>query len=120
MTSDREVSHWMLAAVVLLPLALASCGRHAGAPPRADSFETVASAELSWPDAYRAALGSRRWDAMVEVGDAALRIGEATGDREVAAARARRCYLEALFRARDQRSVDGVPRVAEAFAALGY
>ena len=32
---------------------------------------------------------------------------------------ARRVYLSALFRARQQRSLDGVLHVAEAFAALG-
>jgi hypothetical protein len=32
---------------------------------------------------------------------------------------ARQAYLDALFCARDRRSVDGVLRAAEAFAALG-
>jgi hypothetical protein len=34
-------------------------------------------------------------------------------------AAARQCYLGALFRAREQRSVEGVLRVAEALAQLG-
>jgi hypothetical protein len=76
-----------------------------------------------WRDAYGVALGTRRWDAMAAVGDAAVRIdtrvarppGGYTGFR----AEARQAYLLALFRARDTRSPEGIARVADAFAALG-
>ena len=79
----------------------------------------VSAAERAWHDAYGAALGSRRWEGMVQVGDAALRIGELAGSRKASEARARWTYRAALFRARQEGSVDGVLRVAEAFSALG-
>ncbi len=70
-------------------------------------------------DAYRAALGSRRWEALVDVGDAYLRIGEAAGSRKGWEPRARESYLNALLRARQEGSVEGVLRATEAFADLG-
>lgn len=76
-------------------------------------------AERAWRDAYAAAVASRRWEGMIEVGDVARRIGEVTGPRATADARARWTYQTALFRARQQKSLDGVLRTAEAFAALG-
>jgi hypothetical protein len=79
----------------------------------------VSAADMAWHDAYRAALKSRRWDSMVEVGEAYLRIGEAVRGRKVSEARARELFLTALFRARAQGSLDGVLRTTEAFAALG-
>jgi hypothetical protein len=83
----------------------------------------VSRAILEWRDAYGLALGSRRWETMVEVGDAAARIdalaglpsGHPTGFR----AEARQAYLRALFQARSVRSPAGIERVAAAFAALG-
>lgn len=79
----------------------------------------VSAAELAWHKAYVAALGARGWMGMVEVGDAYLRIGEVAKGRKVAQAKAREAYLSALFRARSERSVEGVLRTAEAFSALG-
>lgn len=79
----------------------------------------VSAAERAWHAAYLAALKSRRWEAMMEVGNTYLRIGEVTRGRKTAQATARRLYLAALFRARHQRSLDGVLRATEAFAALG-
>ena len=80
----------------------------------------VTAAEEAWHEAHRAALGSRqRWDGLIEVGEAYLRIGEVANDRRAAQPTARRLYLTALFRARQQSSLDGVLRTAEAFAALG-
>jgi hypothetical protein len=80
----------------------------------------VTAAEEAWHEAHRAALGSRqRWDGLIEVGEAYLRIGEVTNERQAAQPTARRLYLTALFRARQQGSLDGVLRTAEAFAALG-
>jgi len=81
--------------------------------------KNVSAAEQAWHNAYGAALGSRRWEGLIEVGDAYLRIGEVAKGRKAAEARARRCYLAALFRARNEGSLDGVLRAAEAFAALG-
>ena len=80
--------------------------------------DTSAAIRL-WQDAYGAALGSRRWDAMLEVGDAFVRIGHATGAPNGAKPNARQAYLVALTRARAQRSPDGVMLVADAFARLG-
>ena len=79
----------------------------------------VHAAELAWHGAYAEALRSRRWEGMLEVGEAYLKIGAVAGYRKPAEAKARRAYLTALFRARQQGSVDGVLRAAEAFAALG-
>jgi hypothetical protein len=83
--------------------------------------QNVSAAEEAWHEAHRAALGSRqRWDGLIEVGEAYLRIGEVGNRRHAAAqATARRLYLAALFRARQQGALDGVLRTAEAFAALG-
>lgn len=79
----------------------------------------VSAAEQAWHEAYGLALRSRHWQGMVEVGDATLRIGEVVGSRQAPAGKARRLYMSALFRARDQGSLEGVLRTAEAFAALG-
>ena len=79
----------------------------------------VAAAERVWQEAYLAALGSWRWDGVLEVGRAYLRIGKAAGRGETSIARARNLYLAALFRAREQRSLEGLLRTAEAFAQLG-
>ncbi len=73
----------------------------------------------AWDDAYLAAIGSRFWEGMIEVGDASLRIGAVAGLGKAAQATARRSYLAALFRARQLASLEGVLRTAEAFAALG-
>ncbi len=79
---------------------------------------------VEWRDAYGVALGSRRWEAMVSMGDAAVKIdvlasrptgGQPTGFR----AEARQAYLRALFDARAAGSDEGIQRVAAAFASLG-
>ncbi|HET7875424.1 MAG TPA: hypothetical protein VFN71_07845 [Methylomirabilota bacterium] len=70
-------------------------------------------------DAYRAALASRRWEALADVGDATLRLAARRGVGVPTLAEARRLYLSALFRARRERSLAGVLRATEAFAALG-
>lgn len=83
------------------------------------SNKDVSAAELAWHAAYLSALRSRRWEGLLEVGDASLRIGEVARSPEAVRPKARRLYLSALFRARSQGSLDGVLRTAEAFAALG-
>jgi len=70
-------------------------------------------------EAYALALGSERWEGMVVAGDLYRRIGQATGLRVSFEARAREAYQKALFRARQQASIDGVLRAVEGFAALG-
>jgi len=79
----------------------------------------VATAQAEWREAYGAALGSRRWDGFADAGDAALRLGRASGSPWAGVPRARDLYLSALFRARDTGSLDGVLRVAAAFNTLG-
>jgi len=71
----------------------------------------VAAAERAWHEAYLDALASRRWEGMIAVGDAALRMG--------ARPKARQSYLLALERARAAGSAEGAQRVSQAFAALG-
>lgn len=77
------------------------------------------AAERAWRDAHAAAVRTRAWRPLVAIGDAALRIGKAAGQRQAAASRARDAYLAALNRARAGRSADGVLHVAESFHGLG-
>lgn len=79
----------------------------------------ISGAERAMHEAYVAAVGSRRWDGMLAVGDAYTRIGEATGYRTTDRAKARQAYLTAFFRARAEQSLDGVLRTTEAFSDLG-
>jgi len=70
-------------------------------------------------DARLAAVASPRWEGMAVLGDATLRLAQSAGLRPAMEPAVRRAYLAALFRARRQASLDGVVRIAEAFAALG-
>jgi hypothetical protein len=79
----------------------------------------VSTAERAWREAYGAALRTRAWRPLVEVGDAAVRIGALDGRRSMHVGRARELYLAALIRARADRSAEGAIRVAESFHALG-
>jgi hypothetical protein len=78
---------------------------------------------LAWRDAYELALGTRDWEAMATVGDAALKVDALTGPAGPGVpgfrAEARRAYLIALFRARNAGAPEGVERVAGAFSDLG-
>jgi hypothetical protein len=76
-------------------------------------------AERAWDEAYRLALATSDPYAMIEVGRAYLPIGEAVYDHPMAAARARRIFLSALFLGRGLRNVHAVADAAEALAALG-
>jgi hypothetical protein len=82
-------------------------------------YGEISAAIYFWRDAYGEAMGSRRWDALADVGDAALRIDTKLGDGRSFRPEARRVYLEALFRARSAGADDGIRRVADAFAQLG-
>lgn len=82
--------------------------------------QKVREAEGAWLDAFVAALKSGRWEGMVEVGDGYVRLGQLSEiPRASVEAKAHRMYQAALFRARQQGSLDGVLRTAEAFAAIG-
>jgi hypothetical protein len=73
----------------------------------------------AWRNAYAAALGTPGWRGLVEVASASLRIGAIPGFGKASEARARETYWTALFRARQQGSLNGVLEAAEAFGALG-
>lgn len=83
------------------------------------SRRDLGEAANQWRHAYASALRSRHWEGLVAVADAYRSLGRAGGFTKVADAKARQAYLAALFRARQEGSVDGVLRVAEAFADLG-
>ena len=73
----------------------------------------------AWEMAYRAAMGGRTPEGMIEVGHAALRMGVASQNHQAAMAQARRLFLAALFQARERRDPGTVARAGEAFASLG-
>jgi hypothetical protein len=79
----------------------------------------IGSAERAWREAHAAAVRTRAWRPLLEVGAAAVRISAVDGRRGTYIARARELYMAALLRARADRSVDGVLQVAEAFYILG-
>ena len=70
-------------------------------------------------DAYANAVRTHQWEPLLHVGDAQQRVEQARGFKAPGKERARVNYLAALFRAREQRSLDGVLHVAAAFANLG-
>lgn len=73
----------------------------------------------AWRETYPMAPASPSWEALVEAGDAARRIGEVASSPQASDTKAREIYRSALVRARQEESLDGVLRIAEAFAALG-
>ena len=77
------------------------------------------AADLARRTAYLLAIGSKRWDALAAVGEAYVRFADHPGADPVLRSEARRVYRSAMFRARQQNSVDGIVRVSEDFAALG-
>jgi hypothetical protein len=79
----------------------------------------VSGAEHAWRDAHGEARRTSSWRPLVDVGDAALRIGAAGGHRRPYVTKAREVYLAALTRARADRSPSAVLSVGEAFSALG-
>lgn len=83
----------------------------------ASSRGDVAAATRAWRDAYGAARRSQGWTAPIAVADAHFALADDA--RTTVRPQARELYLEALFRARGQRSLDGVLRAAEGFDRLG-
>jgi hypothetical protein len=79
----------------------------------------LAAAMAWWREARMSAIRSGEWEALIEVGDASRRVGEASGFRQDADSQAREAYLAALLRAQRQRSLEGVLRAAGAFGELG-
>jgi hypothetical protein len=78
----------------------------------------ISSAVRARQSAHQRAMAARSWQGMLAVGDATLRLEGATGYRAVGLSEARRAYLTALYRARQQGSLEGVLGAARAFAAL--
>jgi hypothetical protein len=86
--------------------------------------EAVASNNVSraiyeWREAYGAAMGSRRSEALASVGDAALRIDALAGSRGVFRAEARDAYQGSMLLAHAQRDVRTMTRAADSLAQLG-
>lgn len=79
----------------------------------------IATAERAWREAHGVATMSREWRPLADIGDAALRIGDAAGQRGSYVPRAREAYLAALVRARADRSREGVTRMRHGFRVLG-
>ena len=92
---------------------------HLASVDAALAAKNVSAAVMAWRDAYGAALATREWEAMLAVGQTSLRIDQVAGDRAEFEPKARQSYLAALFRARQQGSLDGVLHATEAFATLG-
>jgi hypothetical protein len=86
---------------------------------RALQLNDIVGAERAWRAAYVVATRSRGWRAFADLGDAALRIGDAAGQRGSYVPRAREAYFAALVRARADRSREGVTRMHHAFRVLG-
>jgi hypothetical protein len=79
----------------------------------------TAAALAAWRASYTDAVRRGWWEQLADAGDAALRIGDVPDLAGPSRAAARKSYLAALFRARADGSVDGVLRIAQAFAGLG-
>jgi hypothetical protein len=86
---------------------------------RALAAGDISGAEMAWRHACRLAIRSRQWQALLAAGDGSLRIGDRVQMGQPYRARARAVWRDALFRARAQHSIEGVLRVADAFARLG-
>jgi hypothetical protein len=73
----------------------------------------------AWRQGYSAALSHPGWLGLLTVASASLRLAAFPGLARDAVARARETYWIAFFRARQQRSLNGVLHAAEAFGMLG-
>jgi len=100
-------------------IASAPWTEHIRAMDQALEERNATAAVRAWRNAYAAALGTPGWRGLVEVAAGSLRIGAIPGFGKASEARARETYWLALFRARQQGSLNGVLDTAEAFGALG-
>ncbi len=92
---------------------------HIQAMDQAVAENDPGEAVRAWRQAYSAALSHPGWLGLLTVAAASLRLGAFPGLARGAAARARETYWIAFFRARQQRSLNGVLHAAEAFGVLG-
>ena len=86
--------------------------------------EALGRGELSravyeWREAYGAALRSRRSEALIAVGDRAVRLAELSSGSGYFLTEARYVYVHAALRARAERSRDTILGIAEVFDKLG-
>jgi hypothetical protein len=77
------------------------------------------AAESNWLVAHLEASRAPTWEAWIGVGEASLRLGEATGLRTAHLLRARYAFRKALLIAQEAKSRTGVLAAADSFAALG-
>jgi hypothetical protein len=117
--------------MLVVAVALAAGGAKRGDPSAAPWDEYILAmddalarddfyaADLARRTAHLMATGSRRWDALVAVGDANLRFVTFPGASPTLRSEARGIYRSARLRAHEQGSIEGVLRVSEAFAAVG-
>jgi hypothetical protein len=108
--------------LALLPGAANGAGgpwrEHLATMDEALDRQDLPEAARAWREAHLAAQGSWHWDGLVEVADGCLRLARASSGRRGFVPEARGLYLTALFRARQQRSVEGMLRAAEGFHQL--
>jgi len=79
----------------------------------------LSRAVYEWREAYGAALGSRRSEGLIAVGDRALRIAELEGGSSNFLTEAKHVYVHAALRARAEGSRETVLGIAEVFDKLG-
>src|SRR5216117_3770420 len=92
---------------------------HIQAMNRALADNNPGESVRAWRQAYSSALSHPGWLGLLTVAAASLRLGAFPGLARAATARARETYWIAFFRARQQRSLNGVLHAAEAFGLLG-
>jgi hypothetical protein len=92
---------------------------HIQAMDQAIQSDDATESVRAWRQAYSSALSHPGWLGLLTVANASLRLGVFPGLVRDAAARARETYWIAFFRARQQRSLNGVLHAAEAFGMLG-
>ena len=114
----------LVAVEVLVAHSPSAVSSRAWTPPLSRVDEALQDGDLAaamawWREARMTAIRSGEWEALIEVGDASRRLGEASGLRQDADSQAREAYLAALLRAERQRSLEGVLRAAGAFGELG-
>jgi len=98
---------------------LGQWGTHIDEMDEAVAANDTSESIRAWRRAYSAALSHPSWLGLFAVATAALRIGTLPSLTQSAASLSRESYWIAFFRARQQRSLTGVLRTAEAFAVLG-
>jgi hypothetical protein len=86
---------------------------------RALGQNAIQAAEANLSVARLEVIRSHTWEAWIGLGDAALRLGEATGSRTAYLPRARQAFRMALRIAQDVESQAGVLAAADRFEALG-